>query len=848
MNKSGHNQMKRALKESRVSSLMDARNPTDLPVIDEPQSTTFEIDPITGLTYIKMLPNRRQEDTDKKQLKTFPGYRLIEPDTSSTIIPTIEPTTTQAPSDGLISSNLNEDVTEFLRIINDVGSRISYYLDAENANDFVTRDIVTDKSNTDSISSNIIKGVCELKTFFYEFGKKIAPPGVNPYCNDDCMQLKKKHPVVLNNQCNPCSPYNPCGKPECGKPECDKKCKIEYEKAPYNPHDLNTYMNCLDTLTRQSTTRDTTDSYNDFNLKVFQSIITKVKTTKFEDEEIDELNVTRPQPFYNPLHMMIEILKIDTKLFNILYFLNLHNSFKSPITGVYYGKQRTKINENGFPVLSDTVTSSDIYNATVQTIDFLMCILKLITFVDIDAYVNIIETYFSIAAVGVVQSAAGETVIVGSSAADNFQDGSSNRENIPSFLYGQLLAFCDAARQAVSIIPLDSFPNSPLYNPAKVANIAYNCTYGLLAVAQMIEYLIKSRCFATIMSMLFPSGVFHSAPLAEEFRDFGPRFEYSRINDRDMQSVTRMVIDGIPLDMSKVVPPNSIPHYFPEDDPICINKATFCTIANTICGISRFLWNSNAPCLRLCDLNDEGPYDPEDPYNIPPEYTTTLDPLSRDLTDFLSSNSNNLFDVQDPFSDLAGPVDELKNNMNNDVDFSNLFKFDKNINNKSTKDGVKNQNQNQNKLSRNLQAQQAQLTQQQVKDFQKKQALIGLYSKNTCPGDLNLSKNRSITSQQQQQLNALLRDAIVPDNVIYPPDSQDLFSIKPMVQFVHDNTFASVITENDKIFTFFQVYVSAFADYERVTYNNRVTASRQISNPAPVNRNLLNMLTNGMKF
>jgi len=235
----------------------------------------------------------------------------------------------------------------------------------------------------------------------------------------------------------------------------------------------------------------------------------------------------------------------------------------------------------------------------------------------------------------------------------------------------------------------------------------------------------------------------------------------------------------------------------------------------------------------LCDLNDEGPYDPEDPYNIPPEYTTTLDPLSRNLSDDVSDELSEFFSShnKDPFSDLTGHVNELKNNM---VE-SPLFKFNKN--------NFKTAPPSSESLSRasrsNPQSQFNLSKQSHSHQQQRNQSLVGLYSRNICPNDKKSQLNEN---------NFNLRDAIVPDEVIYPPDTQDLFSVKPMVQFIHENTFASVVTENNKIYTFFQVYVSAFADYQRTTYNNRVTASRQISNPPPVNRNLLNMLTNGMKF
>jgi len=97
-------------------------------------------------------------------------------------------------------------------------------------------------------------------------------------------------------------------------------------------------MNLLDTLGRTSTLVDPHTPYDDFNLRVFQSILTRVRVTRFIDNEIDALNVTRPHPFYNPMHLMLEILRIDTKLFNIMYLLNLHNAARSPITNAYYGR------------------------------------------------------------------------------------------------------------------------------------------------------------------------------------------------------------------------------------------------------------------------------------------------------------------------------------------------------------------------------------------------------------------------------------------------------------------------------------------------------------------------------
>jgi hypothetical protein len=603
----------------------------------------------------------------------------------------------------------------------------------------------------DSISSNIIRGIEELKAFFYEFGKKIAPPGVNPYCNDDCMELLKKPSTT--NSCNETKTKS------CNQTiNCQPNNNIEYAKAPYNPTDINTYINCLDTLVKKSTVRDTA-SYDDFNIKVFQTFITSVKVTKFNDDEIDELNVTRTQPYYNPLHLMLEILKIDTKLFNILYLLNLHNSCRSPITGVYYGKIRTKINDNGFPVVSDVVSNTDIHNATIQMVDLLSCILKLITFIDIDSYNKIIEDHFSINSVGNVTNAEGMNIIISDSASDNLKTSTTTNENIPTFLYGQLLSFCDASRQAIQNIPLESFTNSPQYNASKVANIAYNCTYGLMGISQIMENLLKSRCFAIVMSMLFPSGKFHSAPEESETRDFGPRFKYDRDNDKDLQSITRIVIDGVPLDMTKVVPPKSIPNYLPSENPIAINKAVFCTIITALCGISRFLWNSNAPCLSICTLDDDCLFNTDTTCCV-----TTTQPPTRSINSSKSTDSE----------------------------------------------------------TKTISTKNSNIAQSQIRE----------------PSLRDLTEFTTI----------------VPPEVDGVPESGDLFSIDPLIKYLQDNTYASVLTSNGKIFTCLQTYISAFAGYDRAKFNDRITQlnnTRSIntrSNNMPINKSLYSMLTRGINF
>ena len=488
----------------------------------------------------------------------------------------------------LLSDELNCDLTEFLKILNDNGSRISYFLDESNANNFLdARNIVGNNINLDSVSSNIILGTANLQTFFYNFGKKLSHPDINPYYDD----------------CNP----------------------------------LNRYDECLNRLAVSTTIRKKKENYDDYNLKVFQTFITQVQTTLFADDMIDTRYVTRSGALYNPMLLIIDILKIDIKLFNILYLLNLHNSHKSPITGCNYKRPRTTVNENNVLVVSDIVTNNDIYNATIQMIDLIECVLKLVTFTDIDSYNKIIEDHFSITAIiSLVADAGGSTINI---TPDN---------NIPSFLYGHLLSFCDAAFQTIRILPLTSIPGSPKYDPTKVANIAYNCMYGLLSVSQLMENFLKSRCFATIMAMLFPSGVSHNAPEIEivpSMRDFGPRFKFDRYNDKDLQSLTMLAINGINFDMTRTVPPNSIPSYLPDENPIAINKALFCTIITSLCGISRFLWNSNAPCLNLCTEDDDGAFTPNTDYPAPEIRNITSPTVA--LENDPIANVQNLFSMKE---------------------------------------------------------------------------------------------------------------------------------------------------------------------------------------------------------
>lgn len=621
-----NNTFKRAV--TRGGVLTDAINPDTIgDIVNERPNTTMVQN--NGQTFIKLLPTKRQRYSDAAYLKKFPQYRLVEevqPTTTS-------PPTTEEPSSSLIDPNLNEDVTEFLSLLNDIGLRISYYYDPDNTREFErTRDIVGgDKLLIDTVSSNIIRGVKELKTFFRCFGKKILPPslGFNPYHNNDISGLKNPEHEMDN-------------KEECCRRETNVTVNVsnnngvEYPKAPYNPDDLNTYMNCLENLAHNVTQRDPIDEVKDFNIKIFHTFLNSTKTTKFDDESIDEYLVTRPQPYYNVMHMMIEILKIDSKFFKILYLLNLHEAFRSPITGIYYGKSRTRMID-GIPVRYEEVTNSDIYNATIQVVDMLSCALKMVSFLDNDAYNKIVVDYFSEEAIKNGNNEPAIDPIQLLNTAQNISNGpaqfptDTNSENIPCFLYGHLLNYCDAARQIVEAMPLEQeiLDENPNYDPTRIANIAVNTTYGMMAVAQLIECLLKSAAFRTVMSMLFPAGDFRDSST----RDISEKYRLDRPNKYDLLSLTNYVLEGrLGINKSRIVAPNTIPNYLPID-PIHINKPLYCDINKTLCGLGRFLWNSGAVYLD-CDVipASSGLFNTSiDPYEIPPELTTTLAPEERDL-------------------------------------------------------------------------------------------------------------------------------------------------------------------------------------------------------------------------
>lgn len=76
--RNGNNQFKRAFRDNRIGGITDAMNPSTLAFINEPQKFTIVHDPLTKYAFIQILPNRRQKQSDRMQLRKFHGYRIID--------------------------------------------------------------------------------------------------------------------------------------------------------------------------------------------------------------------------------------------------------------------------------------------------------------------------------------------------------------------------------------------------------------------------------------------------------------------------------------------------------------------------------------------------------------------------------------------------------------------------------------------------------------------------------------------------------------------------------------------------------------------------------------------------
>lgn len=627
---SGSNAFKRGVQDQRLGKrIIDSKSARSTSTFPEAENTETYTQ-ANGQEFVKVLPTDYQQFTDPAQLKAYPQYRLIRNTTTTTTTTSTDCGPTSHP---FVECNLNPDVTEFLAIVNDIGLRIYRLVDFENFNKIiyardlapVSRDIVSNPTAVDTVSANVLLLLNELSDFLYEFGKKIAPPGVNPYLNNEkiinpypdnckkCNTDKRRCKCKGDDQCN--TVINVSSAPNPG---------VVFPSPPYNPNDIDTFINCLDKLIDQNT--DTDDTV-DFNLTVFQTIIQNSKVTKFDDAVIDQFGVTRAQPFYSVMQLMLTLLKIDIKFMNILYTLNLHDAFRSPITNAKYGRARTRINMNGVPVPNNEVSNNDIFNAGRDLKEMLSYIMELISFVNIDGFTKIMIDHFAYNPDANPQPvpAPDDVQIIIDDSAQNIPGISTGTDNVPCFLYGQLLSFCDVSRLilANSNLPFPSANTNPdivfntLYEPSKVASIAVNAVFGMKAIMQLIENLLKSDAYLTVLNMIFPSGDIH------ESRAFDPKFEAQRINTLDFQSLIMLSIYGS-VQVDRILPTQSVPEPFgSSSNPITINKVFFCDIYNYQSTISNMFWDSGAPFLIMVYCEDQALYDPDHEFTI-----TTLQPTT----------------------------------------------------------------------------------------------------------------------------------------------------------------------------------------------------------------------------
>jgi hypothetical protein len=653
---------------------------------------------INGKEYIQLLPGA-QSATDPLQLAEYPQFRLVTSTTNgggngggTGSTTTTDPTTFPVVPIG----DLNQDVYNFLDILsNELGSRIFYFLDSEAFQSIIyARDVIGTENirGIDSISSNIMLGIERLKLFMFGMGKKIAPKGINPYLNTD---IKTCSSTSSNNTTSTTSTTTNSGCTGCGSTTgtndqsinsnvhniyvtgsgsngCSSRCD-----SSLFPEDVNIFINCLDHLIGLTTIPE---SSTDFNLQVFQTIIHSVRVTKFEDHVVSNLGAIKPPPKYNLLPMILLLIKIDTRFFSILYSLNLHNAYRSPITGAFYGKKRTKINEHGICVENTIVTNSDVFNATSLLDELLDTILELITFVPPNTLLDIMDYYFSVSSfTNSVPAANPNDVIIDASALNipQYTNSQDNVDNVPCFVYGYILSFCDAARQILSqgLLPFPSDPANegtifnPEYEPTKVANHAINSVYGMLGILQLIEDFMKSKGFISILSLLFPSGTsgfpvtlnsrsidsrsvnnrsgnkmgignqnnnckhyssYGNYPKTES-REVGARnvggqnsvmeLNRDRTNMIDLLSILLVGIFGSePYSFDKVFPASTIPGYAGNPgEKIQINTGQMYGIYNKIATISRLMFGTNAPILKPCDF--QFMFDPThycDQYPVPP--------------------------------------------------------------------------------------------------------------------------------------------------------------------------------------------------------------------------------------
>lgn len=608
-----NNKFKRSVQDHRAGKRrFDSRRT----ISTLPSEENIDIVESNGQTFQRVLPTDEQFISDQTQLRHFPQYRLVrnandDGDNGDTCA-----------DSNIIGCDLNEDVTEFIQLLNEAGIRYFNLTDPTNFNTLINARNITNvhdqfgqinshPKDVETISANLYLVLDRMREFLRNFGSKISPSGSNPYRNNMCDgQYNASNGSVGHTDSNTSSTNNNT-----------INTGVHFNGPPYNPNDMYTFLDCLDSLIEDTTQHDAS---TDINVQAFQTILENVKVTKFDDTSIDTYNVARDNPNYSVMKLMVTLIKVDVKFMNILYTLNLHNAFKSPLTGIYYGKDRIMFNDNGVPVRRDDVNNTDLYNATNQLKDLLQCIIELISFIGSDDLNEIMLDHFAIDTQYPIVTAPEDIEITVDASASTLT--TPDTDNVPCFVFGEILKYCDATRETINHI---AFPSAntdasvtfnDLYEPSKVATIAVNSVYGMRAIMQLIETFMKSDAYMNVLTMLFPSGELH-----EGVRTFDPLYESDRDNVIDFQSLMHLSIYA-DVNIDAITPPKSIPFYLGSSaDPITINKVLFADVYNMQATISNFFWCSDAPFLTNLTFEDQALFDPYTEFMYP---TTTESPTT----------------------------------------------------------------------------------------------------------------------------------------------------------------------------------------------------------------------------
>lgn len=434
--------------------------------------------------------------------------------TSASMIGTLNVTTNG--SLNVQYTTVSQDTSKFLEVLGiDLGSRINKFLNPITTGRQVIgiEDVQLDKN-----SSNIIINMIKLRELLLRIVKRF--------------------------------PNNPFGMAQL--------VDSYYTNNPYNVYSNDLFRNFQLTLEGMTINKMNT-TINPYAVLLYDSLSSNTVPTLTDSSTYDN---------FKPEVIHMTLLKMDNLFFNILYSLNLHTSFRSPLTkGAYNGD------------LKPTVSTGDVFTATKMFEDMLDLIISLITFIPPDLFTSTVQEFY------------GEDVTTVLPAAFVTQ-----LSNIPIYMYGSLLSYMDTAAKVLTLI--SNSQNAPTtFDFATFKDFVVSSSYGLLAVLQLIEEFVKSREFLTVVSVLFPSGALNT-----KYRNLtNPVASVNNVsNSVDfMYDILRSVY-GTSSDpqFGKVIPPETIPYVYDNVTEVKVDLIHFTSVINKLASISILLFGTDTVLLN----------------------------------------------------------------------------------------------------------------------------------------------------------------------------------------------------------------------------------------------------------